>query len=121
MNHGGCGPTIDDDFLRGNIGAAFWTGQSTEHAHMPLFRLPITEPIPVRCSYSFGGAEYLKTDKAERGSLSPSNGEVAPSDKRIRLEKLQAVDQQDKRRKRLQWPESLSNRIQAFLKKSCEE
>jgi hypothetical protein len=59
MNHCGCGAKIDDDFLHGDVGAAFWPGHSAEYEHMVLFRLPITEPLPVRCSYAVGGGEYL--------------------------------------------------------------
>jgi hypothetical protein len=63
MNHCGCGARIDDHYLRWDVRAPFSPVPTAEYAHMTLFRLPITEPVPVRCSYSVGGGHYLPVCK----------------------------------------------------------
>jgi hypothetical protein len=65
MNHCPCGAKLDDDFLHGDVGAAFWPDTPEGFAVFRLIRLPVEEPIPIVCSYSIGGGEYLSIAKAE--------------------------------------------------------
>jgi hypothetical protein len=62
MNHCQCGTRLDDDYLHGDVGAAFWPGTSEGYGRFKLFFLPIDEPIPVECSTMLGGGEYLDFD-----------------------------------------------------------
>lgn len=65
MNHCRCGAKLDDDYLQGDVGAAFWPDTPEGFAAFRLFRLPIAEPIAIECAYTIGGGEYLSIDKAE--------------------------------------------------------
>jgi hypothetical protein len=65
MNHCRCGARLDDDYLYGDVGAAFWPDTPEGYRRFKLFRLPIEEAIPVESSYMLGGGEYLDTDHAE--------------------------------------------------------
>jgi hypothetical protein len=59
MNHCPCGAKLDDDYIAGDIGAAFWPDTPEGYESFKLFRLPIDEAIPVESSYMLGGGEYL--------------------------------------------------------------
>jgi hypothetical protein len=65
MNHCACGARLDDDFLHGDVGAAFSPETPEGFGHITLFRLPIDASIPVQCSYVLGGGEYLKFAEAQ--------------------------------------------------------
>ncbi len=62
MNHCGCGARLDDDYLHGDIGAAFWPDTPEGYGGFKLFRLPIEEAIPVECSCMVGGEEEMDFD-----------------------------------------------------------
>jgi len=49
----------------GDVGAAFWPDTPDGFATFRLFRLPGAEAIPVDCSYTIGGGEYLNVAQAE--------------------------------------------------------
>jgi hypothetical protein len=59
MNHCRCGARLDDDYVNGDIGAAFWPDTPEGYGTFTLFRLPLDEAIPVECSIMLGGGEYL--------------------------------------------------------------
>ena len=59
MNHCRCGAKLDDDFVSGDAGAAFWPDTPGGFGDFRLLRLPVEGPIPIRCSYATGGGEYL--------------------------------------------------------------
>ena len=65
MNHCRCGAQFDDDYLNGDIGAAFWPDTPEGYEAFKLFRLLVDEAIPVESSYMLGGGEYLDTEHAE--------------------------------------------------------
>ena len=65
MNHCPCGANVDDDFLHGDVGAAFVPDTPDGYGSLTLFRLPIAEAMPVTCSYAIGGGEYLSLAHAE--------------------------------------------------------
>jgi len=65
MNHCDCGGGLDDNYLHGDIGAAFWPDTPEGYRRFKLFRLPINEAIPVECSYMLGGGEEMDFAKAE--------------------------------------------------------
>jgi hypothetical protein len=65
MNHCQCGAKLDDDFLHGDVGAAFWPDTPDGYGHFKLFRLPIDGAIPIESSSMLGGDEYLDFDQAE--------------------------------------------------------
>ena len=65
MNHCRCGARLDDDYVSGDVGAAFWPDTPEGYGDFRLFRLPIEEAIPVESSYILGGGEYLSFDRAE--------------------------------------------------------
>jgi hypothetical protein len=65
MNHCRCGAKLDDDYLHGDVGSAFWPDTPGGYRQFKLFRLPIEEAIPVETSYMLGGGEYLDTKHAE--------------------------------------------------------
>jgi hypothetical protein len=65
MNHCPCGARIDDDFLHGDVGAAFFPSTPDGYRHFRLFTLPVEEPIPVIACGSVGGEDYLDFTKAE--------------------------------------------------------
>jgi hypothetical protein len=65
MNHCRCGAKLDDDYLHGDVGAAFWPDTPDGFRQFKLFRLPIDEAIPVVSSTMLGGGEYLDFDKTE--------------------------------------------------------
>jgi hypothetical protein len=65
MNHCRCGAKLDDDYLHGDIGAAFWPDTPDGFRNIKLFAIPIDEPIPVEASYMLGGGEYLDLDHAQ--------------------------------------------------------
>jgi hypothetical protein len=65
MNHCGCGAKLDDDLLHGDVGAPFWPDTPEGYGQLMLFRLLITQAIPVECSYTLGGGEYLSFGLAE--------------------------------------------------------
>jgi hypothetical protein len=50
MNHCGCGAQLGDDYLHGHRRAVFALRHQSEYAHMVLFRLPLAEPVPIRCA-----------------------------------------------------------------------
>jgi hypothetical protein len=64
MNHCRCGARLDDDYLHGDVGAAFWPDTPGGYADLKLFLLPIDEPIPIVSSFSIGGDEFLDFDQA---------------------------------------------------------
>jgi hypothetical protein len=64
MNHCDCGAKLDDDFLHGDVGAAFWPDTPEGYGHFKLFRLPIDEPIPIPAFCIVGGGEHLDVDNA---------------------------------------------------------
>jgi len=59
MNHCRCGATLDDDFVSGDVGAAFWPDTPEGYGDFRLFPLPMEQPIPIVSSYMIGGGEYL--------------------------------------------------------------
>jgi hypothetical protein len=65
MNHCPCGAKLDDDFVTGDVGAAFFPDTPDGYLTIKIFCLPIDEPIPIQCSYSIGGDEYLDFATAE--------------------------------------------------------
>ena len=65
MNHCQCGAALDDDFLHGDVGAAFWPDTPDGYKDFNLFLMPIDEAIPVDSSYMLGGGEYLDFDHVE--------------------------------------------------------
>lgn len=65
MNHCPCGAKLDDNFVCGDVGAAFWPDTPEGYGDFKLFRLPIDEPIPIECSYMLGGGEYLDFARVE--------------------------------------------------------
>lgn len=65
MNHCPCGARLDDDYLHGDVGAAFWPDTPEGFRRFKLFRLPIEEPAPVVTSYMLGGGEYLDYHAAQ--------------------------------------------------------
>jgi hypothetical protein len=64
-NHCPCGARLDDEHLHGDVGAAFWPDTEEGYGGFRLFRLPVEEPIPVECSLTIGGGEYLNFAQAE--------------------------------------------------------
>jgi hypothetical protein len=64
MNHCDCGARLDDDYLHGDVGAAFSPEMADLYFQIKRFRLPVEEAIPVECSYTVGGGEYLDTEHA---------------------------------------------------------
>jgi hypothetical protein len=65
MNHCPCGAQLDDDYLHGDVGAAFWPDTPEGFAALRLIRLPVAEAIPVECTLTIGGGEYLNIAQAE--------------------------------------------------------
>ena len=65
MNHCRCGAKLDDDYVHGDVGAAFWPDTPEGYGKFKLFRLPIVEAVPVESSIMLGGGEYLDTEHAE--------------------------------------------------------
>ena len=65
MNHCVCGAKLDDDFLHGDVGAAFYPDTPERYGNIKLVLLPIDEAIPVTSSWTIGGDEYLKFDAVE--------------------------------------------------------
>lgn len=63
MNHCRCGARLDDDFVSGDAGAAFWPDTPGAFGEFRLLRLPAEEPIPIRCSCATGAGEYLDFTK----------------------------------------------------------
>jgi hypothetical protein len=59
MNHCPCGARLDDDFVSGDVGAAFWPDTPQGYGDFKLLELPADEPVPVRSSFMLGGGEYL--------------------------------------------------------------
>ena len=66
MNHCQCGAKLDDDYLHGDVGAAFWPDTPEGYLTLKLHRLRIDEPIPVESLWTLGGGEYLDFGKARR-------------------------------------------------------
>ena len=64
MNHCDCGARLDDDFLHGDVGAAFWPDTPAGYGTFKLFLLPSDEAIPVESSYMLGGGEYMDFNNA---------------------------------------------------------
>ena len=64
MNHCRCGTGLDDDFVCGDVGAAFCPDTPEGYGDFELHQLPIDEPIPVECSTMLGGGEWLDFRKA---------------------------------------------------------
>ena len=64
MNHCRCGARLDDRYLHGDVGAAFWPQTPEGYGDIALFLLPVEAPIPIACSWSLGGGEYLETGRA---------------------------------------------------------
>ena len=65
MNHCVCGASLDDDYLHGDVDAAFMPDTPEGYENFELFLLPIDEVIPVESSYALGGGEYLDFAKVE--------------------------------------------------------
>jgi hypothetical protein len=65
MNHCRCGGKLDDDYLHGDVGAAFFPDTPDGYAAIRLFTLPVDEPIPIVSSFMIGGDEFLDFGKAE--------------------------------------------------------
>lgn len=66
MNHCRCGARLDDDYVSGDVGAAFWPDSPDGYRELfTLFRLPLDKPVLVESSYMLGGGEYLDLDQAE--------------------------------------------------------
>ena len=65
MNHCRCGARLDDDYLHGDVGAAFSPATRGGIGQIRLFKLLIAEPIELKCSYTLGGGEYLDFGKGE--------------------------------------------------------
>jgi hypothetical protein len=63
MNHCQCGAKLDDDFVCGDVGAAFWPDTPEGYGDFRLLRLSVEGPIPIRCSCGIGGGEYLNFAK----------------------------------------------------------
>jgi hypothetical protein len=59
MNHCRCGAKLDEDFVCGDVGAAFFPDVPSGYAALRLRHLDIDEPIPVECSWMLGGGEHL--------------------------------------------------------------
>ncbi len=59
MNHCRCGAKLDEDWVSGDVGAAFMPDTPDGYKGFKLHRLSIDEPIPVESSYALGGGEYL--------------------------------------------------------------
>lgn len=59
MNHCPCGARLDDDFVCGDVGAAFWPDTPGGYARFKLLELPEDQPVPVQCSCMVGGGEHL--------------------------------------------------------------
>jgi hypothetical protein len=59
MNHCRCGAKLDDDFVFGDVGAAFWPDTPEGFGDFRLLKLPINKPVEITCSYSIGGGDYL--------------------------------------------------------------
>jgi len=59
MNHCACGAKLDDDFVAGDVGAAFFPDTPDGYRVFRLLQLPVDEPIPIEASYTLGGGEYL--------------------------------------------------------------
>jgi len=59
MNHCGCGAKLGDDYLHGDVGAAFFPDTADGYRDLKLFLLPVDEPIPIVSSFSIGGDECL--------------------------------------------------------------
>ena len=66
MNHCRCcGARLDDDFLHGDVGAAFFPDTPDGYRAFKLFTLPVDEPVPIVTSYCVGGGEYLDFDEVK--------------------------------------------------------
>lgn len=63
MNHCRCGAKLDDRFVCGDVGAAFWPDTPAGYRDFKLHRLRIDEPIPIQCSYMLGFGDYLDFGK----------------------------------------------------------
>jgi hypothetical protein len=59
MNHCPCGAKLDDDFVTGDVGAAFWPDTPDGFGDFRLLRLPVEEPLPIVSSFTIGGGEFL--------------------------------------------------------------
>lgn len=59
MNHCRCGAKLDDDFVCGDVGAAFWPDTPEGFEAFRILKLPMKNPIEIVCSYTIGGGEYL--------------------------------------------------------------
>jgi hypothetical protein len=65
MNHCPCAAKLDDDYLHGDVGAAFWPDTPDGFRQIKVSKLPIDEALPIECSYELGGDEYLDFDQAD--------------------------------------------------------
>lgn len=65
MNHRRCGAKLDDDFLHGDVGAAFWPDTPEGYARIKPFLLPVDDAMPVECLTALGGDEFIDFDEAE--------------------------------------------------------
>jgi hypothetical protein len=65
MNHCRCGARLDDDFVSGDVGAAFWPATPDGYGDLKLFLLPVEDAIPIESNYMLGGGENLNLDDAE--------------------------------------------------------
>ena len=59
INHCPCGARLDDEFLHGDVGAAFWPDTPAGFEQLDLFRLPIEAAFAIDSSFTIGGGEYL--------------------------------------------------------------
>jgi hypothetical protein len=65
LNHCRCGNVFGDDYLHVSFGAAFCPETPEGYLRIKLFQLPISEAVPIACSYTIGGGEYLDFSQAE--------------------------------------------------------
>jgi hypothetical protein len=65
INHCPCGARLDDEFLHGDVGAAFWPATPEGFRRLRLYLLPIREAVPIDSSYTLGGGENLDFAHAE--------------------------------------------------------
>ena len=69
MNHCRCGARLDDDYVSGDVGAAFWPDTPEGYEEFKLFLLPIDEPIPGRIKLH-AGRRRVSQSRPGRGVVS---------------------------------------------------
>ena len=63
MNHCGCGARLSDDYLHGDVGAAFNPGTPEGFAYIKIIRRFNAPDLPVESSWTLGGGEYLTEER----------------------------------------------------------